>query len=244
MAYNMATYTPVGSDYTVVARTDTQLIIECQVDKKVIMKRLLGTCIAPIIILSVYCAVLLVILGIPIGMSSFSPVSLLLPVMIIIIALVIPATLNSTVSKMARPFTVELDKVANKVHVCMPNPYLTNNPRGTWGRGAYARLGQYFTLTWDLDKVMFQGFLAGEYTGPGSFTVRTSFKNMYLISLTTTTVAYPNVLFATGRAELAQSLVGEIDRFFGTAGRYNWGSQGGGNEQPYSGRPGEYPGSR
>ena len=143
-------YSPIGSDYRVVARRDTHLIVECPADKKLAMKRMMGSSIAIIIILAVYIAVLFGIM-IP-QMLEMTPVFVILPIVLVAVMGLIPGMMYWTASKFAKPFTIELDKVSNKLQMCTPNPYAT---QGNYNRhGMYAAMGQYMTIAWDLDKVV------------------------------------------------------------------------------------------
>ncbi|MBN2152639.1 MAG: hypothetical protein JW839_14390 [Candidatus Lokiarchaeota archaeon] len=235
MSNYAAAYSPIGSEYNIVVRHDTHLIVECPPDKKLLVKRFMGSFIAILIVLGVYvgimCAMLIPLGGIGGGMA---PVIIIVPIIFIAVMGIVPASMYYTVSKFAKPFTIEFDKVANKMQMCTPNPYAA---QGYYNRrNLYAGLGQYMTTAWDLDKVVIRACPAEEYTGQGAFSVKWAFKHKFIIVVTTIAWSYPIVFFASDRAELAQSLMGEIDLFLrgGPPPAVGW--QGGGGEQPY--RPG------
>ncbi len=232
MSSYASSYSPIGSEYTIVARRDTHLIIECPADKKLLMKRVMGAFIAIFVIFSVYIVVMFGMLGFT--LFSSTPALIILPIILVAFIGVLPAAMYLSMSKMAKPFTVELDKVANKMQMCTPNPYA--NQQGYARRNVYANFGQYFTIAWDLDKVVIRECLASEYSGPGAFSLKMVFKNKFIIVVTTVTWSYPVVFFASDRAELAQSLMGEIDGFLRGGPAPGGGWQAAGNEQPYSGR--------
>jgi hypothetical protein len=231
MSASIATYSPIGSEFTVVNRRDTHLIIGCPADKKLLMKRFMGSIIAMLILLSVYIIIIFGILGQVI--FTFTPMLIILPIILMAVIGVIPAAIYASVSKLAKPFTIELDKVANKLQLCTPNPYAF---QGYARRNVYASFGQYLTVAWDLDKVVIRECLAGEYTGPGAFSLKMTFKNKFIIVVTTVAWSYPVVFFASDRAELSQSLMGEIDQFLRGTSAPGGGWQGGENERPYNGR--------
>ncbi len=231
MSTNMATFSPIGSEYTIVARRDTHLIIGCPADKKLLLKRFTGQFIGLFIVFGAYIIVIFVAIG-PLIMRV-TPVLIILPIFLMAVIGIIPGTMYLTVSKMAKPFTIELDKVANKLQLCSPNPYMA---QGYARRNAYAGYGQYLTIAWDLDKVVIRECLAGEYSGPGAFSVKMWFKNKFVILVTTTDWSYPVVFFASDHPELSQALMGEIDRFLRGTSAPGEGWQGGGNERPYDGR--------
>jgi hypothetical protein len=232
MSNYAAAYSPIGSEYTIHTRRDTHLIVECPADKKLLMKRFMGSTIAMLIIYSVYIIIIFGMLG-PL-MMSLTPMLIIMPIILMAVIGVFPAAMYATVSKLAKPFTIELDKVANKLQLCTPNPYAA---QGYYRRSTYGSSGQYFTSAWDLDKVVIRECLAGEYAGPGAFSLKMAFKNKFIVVATTATrSSFPVVFFASDRAELAQSLMGEIDRFLRGAAAAGEGWQGGEGERSYPGR--------
>ncbi len=230
----MATYTPIGSEYRIVSRCDTHLIIECPVDKKLLMKRMMGSIIAVLIILGAYIVIMFVIIG-PIMMSA-TPVLIILPFFFMLIIGVIPGAMYGSLSRFAKfPFTVELDKVSGKLQMCTPNPFLVPGMGYYTRHSVYASIGQYLTNAWDLDKVVFRACMAGEYEGPGGALLRMAFKNKFVVLVSPMPWSYPIVFFASERPELGQSLMGEIDRFLRTGPLPAEAFRGSTGEQPYHG---------
>ncbi|NMC07279.1 MAG: hypothetical protein GYA24_18825 [Candidatus Lokiarchaeota archaeon] len=224
-------YSPIGSEYTVTSRRDTHLIIGCPADKKLATKRMMGSFIAILVILSLYMFVLFGILGSMLFIMT--PGLIVLPIVVMGVMGIFPASMYYTVSKLAKPFTVEFDKVSNKLQLCSPNPFTAF---GYAKRNAYYNYGQYITIAWDLDKVVIRSCPTSEYSGPFAFSVKFTFKNRFIIVVTTSDWSYPVVFFASERAEVTQTLLGEIDRFLREGQAQPAGWQAPANEQPRGGR--------
>ena len=210
----------VGTEYRVVDRRDTHFIFECQVDMRVARKGMVLPMLIPMIIALSVIIVEFSLIGGSSTTFMMIPIIIILAVFLPFILLIVAIS-----SRGARSFTVELDKVSNKISIYTPNV----------ARGSYRRLGQYFTTAWDLTSCAFQLIKPGEPVGPGLFILRVGRKNHYLVVARTSIYSYPLILLSTPQIERAQTLMGEIGTFLRGSSPFQGGGSNGGGEIPYGG---------
>src|SRR5271157_3867934 len=218
MAYSSnASYTSptnlAGTDFSVTLSNKTHLAITFQIDPKTIMRRAMPALFIIPVILSAALIPILLIPTITLGNSHSSyPIEMIIPIFIVVMVVCMVGVMFGAMgasSKRFQTFQLELDKETNKMNLYVQNPYLRSRYQASY----LARIGQYMTSAWDLDKVMFRLIMPGERLGPGTGILRKIFKNSWLFMYGDASWLRPNILFASENAELAQSLMSTIDAF-------------------------------
>lgn len=164
---------------------------------------------------------------------SYDTFNLVFPILFIVFLVCMIGVLFGATASQAKKFQTfqfVLDKDTNKMTLYTPNPYLNYK----YQRSYLARLGQYLTSAWDLDRMLFRLIMPGERAGPGMGILRGILKNSWLIMYGDQAWLLPNILLASENAEIAQSLMNTIDDFLrGGTGFSDQQSDGLLSERPY-----------
>ncbi|HME55457.1 MAG TPA: hypothetical protein VKM55_24830 [Candidatus Lokiarchaeia archaeon] len=204
----------VGYDYSIRLASNSRLIVDFRIDQSLLRKRMM----MPFIIMGiVFAAVFIPLFGglfFTFGRSPYFDIGAFSPLLIYIVAMIVcfGVLIGGLAVQVKRwqAFQLVLDKVTNKMTLYAQNPFI----RGRYANRYYSRLGHYLASAWDLDKIMFRLVMPGERAGPGMTSFRIFLKNSCLVMYGNSDLNGTNILLASKNAEIARSLMGEIDAFF------------------------------
>jgi len=203
VTYFASLMSPVASDFSILDRRESHLILDFKVDPKVAMRWGIQNDLACVITLSL----IVVVLGIFMISNLAVLIGSIVPVGFIMLFIGLIFNLDRSRSRKWKALQAELDAISNKFSLFTLNTY----PR----RGLYAGACHYFTQAWDLDKITFRMVKSSELKGRKNGLLRISFKNQYFVALGTVDTSMAMIIFASENAELSRSLVKELENFIG-----------------------------